>query len=81
LHQANAFIGSIGWYRKFIKNYAHIAVPISAVTNLTKANKHTFHWDQDQREAFDKLKEALITDPLFLTYPDDKLSLTLEIDA
>ncbi|CAF4554919.1 unnamed protein product, partial [Rotaria socialis] len=81
LHQANAFIGSIGWYRKFIKNYAHIAVPISAVTNLTKANKHKFHWDQDQREAFDKLKEALITDPLFLTYPDDKLSLTLEIDA
>ncbi|CAF4513178.1 unnamed protein product, partial [Rotaria magnacalcarata] len=59
----------------------HLLDQLDAVTNLTKANKHTFHWDQDQREAFDKLKEALITDPLFLTYPDDKLSLTLEIDA
>ncbi|CAF4486918.1 unnamed protein product, partial [Rotaria magnacalcarata] len=49
----------------------HLLDQLDAVTNLTKANKHKFHWDQDQREAFDKLKEALITDPLFLTYPDD----------
>ena len=72
LAEANAFIGGIGWYRKFIPDYARIAAPILAVTNLTKAHKHKFHWDQDQREAFEQLKNALITEPLFLTYPDDK---------
>jgi hypothetical protein len=81
LAQANAFIGAIGWYRKFIPDYARMAAPILAVTNLTKAHKHKFHWDQDQRDAFEQLKTALITEPLFLTYPDDDLSLTLATDA
>jgi transposase InsO family protein len=81
LAQANAFIGAIGWYRKFIPHYARIAAPILAVTNLTKAHKHKFHWDQDHRDAFEQLKTALITEPLFLTYPDDDLPLTLATDA
>jgi hypothetical protein len=81
LAQANAFIGGIGWYRRFINNYASIAAPILAVTNLTKAYKHKFHWDQDQRDAFEQLKTALITEPLFLTYPDNDLPLTLATDA
>ena len=65
LNQANAFIGAIGWYRKFIKNYPQIAAPILTVTNLTKPNKHKFKWDTQQRKAFDKLKSAIISQPLF----------------
>ena len=75
LNQANAFIGAIGWYRKFIKNFAQIAAPILAVTNLTKNNKHKFKWEKPQQEAFDQLKMALTSHPLFLTYPDPNANL------
>ena len=81
LNQANAFIRAIGWYRKFIKNFAQIAAPILAVTNLTKNNKHKFKWEKPQREAFDQLKMAITSHPLFLTYPDPNANLILAVDA
>ncbi|CAF4027267.1 unnamed protein product [Rotaria sordida] len=81
LNQANAFIGAIGWYRKFINDYAKIAAPILAVTNLTKNNKHNFKWEESQREAFDQLKTAITSEPLFLTYPDPNAPLILSTDA
>ncbi|CAF1606429.1 unnamed protein product [Rotaria magnacalcarata] len=81
LHQANAFIGAIGWYRKFIKDYTKIAAPILAVTNLTKQNKFKFKWDTPQKEAFNQLKIAITSQPLFLTYPDPNEPLILSTDA
>ena len=81
LKQANAFIGAIGWYRKFIKNYAQIAAPILAVTNLTTNNKSKFKWEVQQREAFDNLKNILVTEPLLLNYPDPNAPLILSTDA
>ncbi|CAF3164956.1 unnamed protein product [Rotaria sp. Silwood2] len=81
LNQANAFIGAIGWYRKFIKDYAKVAAPILAVTNLTKQNKYKFKWDTPQREAFTQLKTAITSEPLFLTYPDPNAPLMLATDA
>ena len=81
LKQANAFIGAIGWYRKFLKNYTQIAAPILAVTNLTTVHKHKFKWDLPQRQAFDDLKAAIISEPLFLTYPDPNFPLVLSTDA
>jgi hypothetical protein len=81
LNQANAFIGAIGWYRKFIKDYAKLAAPILAVTNLTTPHKYKFKWDTLQREAFDNLKMAIISEPLFLTYPDSTAPLILSTDA
>jgi hypothetical protein len=81
LKQANAFIGAIGWYRKFVKNFAKMAAPILAVTNLTSKNKYKFKWDASQRQAFDDLKAAITSEPLFLTYPDPDLPLILATDA
>ncbi|CAF1641274.1 unnamed protein product, partial [Rotaria magnacalcarata] len=40
LKQANRFLGALGWYKKFLPNFATIAAPIHAVTNLT--NNATF---------------------------------------
>ncbi|CAF1278708.1 unnamed protein product [Rotaria sordida] len=65
LKQANAFIGAIGWYRKYIKDYAKLAAPILAVTNLITRNKYKFKWDTPKCEASDQLKNILITEPLF----------------
>ena len=39
LAAANKFIGGISWYRKFIPQFASVAAPIIAVTNLTKPNR------------------------------------------
>ncbi|CAF4090146.1 unnamed protein product, partial [Rotaria magnacalcarata] len=37
LAQANRLIGALSWYRKFIPQFASIAVPIHVVTNLSKS--------------------------------------------
>ena len=42
LAHANNLIGALSWYRKFLPNFATIAAPIHAVTNLTKSNQHKF---------------------------------------
>lgn len=81
LNQANAFIGAIGWYRKFIQDYTKITAPILAVTNLTKQNRFKFKWDMPQQQAFNQLKNAIISQPLFLTYPDPNGPLILATDA
>ena len=42
LTQANKFIGSLSWYRKFISQFASLAAPIHTVTNLSKPNRSKF---------------------------------------
>ncbi|CAF3360121.1 unnamed protein product [Rotaria sp. Silwood2] len=81
LPQANRFLGSLGWYRKFLPNFATVVAPIHAVTNLTRANRRKFKWQHAQSEAFKELKNMLITEPLFLHYPVDNLPLILTTDA
>jgi hypothetical protein len=44
LFQANKFLGALGWYRKFLPQFATIAAPIHAVINLTKNNRNKFYW-------------------------------------
>ena len=81
LKEANAFIGGIGYYRKYIKDYTKVAAPILAVTNLTRKNMRNFRWETPQRQAFDTLKSMLISEPLLLNYPDTNSPLILATDA
>jgi hypothetical protein len=81
LAQANKFIGALSWYRKFIPNFATVAAPIHAVTNLTKNNRHKFRWRYAQSKAFHELKRLLVTEPLFLHYPVEGVPLILTTDA
>jgi predicted aspartyl protease len=81
LAQANKFIGKIGWYRKFIPNFAKIAAPIHKVTNKTKTTKKEFYWHIEQIEAADKLKKILTEEPLMLTYPHATATFILSTDA
>ncbi|CAF4570017.1 unnamed protein product, partial [Rotaria socialis] len=81
LAQANRFLGSLGWYRKFLPKFADVAAPIHAVTNLTKPNRKNFKWETAQSKAFHQLKHMLITEPLFLHFPVDKSPLILTTDA
>ncbi|CAF3050663.1 unnamed protein product [Rotaria sp. Silwood2] len=81
LKEANAFLGKINWYRKFIPNFARIAAPLHKVTNKTKHRRHEFRRGSEQQQSFEEFKHILTTSPLFLEYPDLSTPFTLTTDA
>jgi transposase InsO family protein len=81
LAQANRFIGGLSWYRKFIPNFASVAAPIHAITNLSKSNRYKFKWGYEQSKSFNDLKQLLTSTPLFLNFPDDTHPVLLSTDA
>ncbi|CAF3857204.1 unnamed protein product, partial [Rotaria sp. Silwood1] len=81
LSQANKFLGKIGYYRKFIHDFAAIAAPLHKVTNKTRTKRHEFYWHAEQQAAFEQFKTILTTAPLFLHYPDPSLPFVLSTDC
>ena len=63
--EVRSFLGLANYYRKCIQNFSHMAHPINT---LLKKNM-VFQWNQSQQEAFDLLKEKLISSPI-LRHPD-----------
>ncbi|WVZ80893.1 hypothetical protein U9M48_028330 [Paspalum notatum var. saurae] len=55
-----SFLGHVGFYRRFIKNFSFIARPL---TNLL-AKDTPFVFDNACLEAFHTLKKALVTAPI-----------------
>ena len=63
--QVCAFLGLVGYYRKFIKNFAKIAKPLTLLT----CQQVKFDWTPTHHDAFLTLKESIIQAPI-LWYPD-----------
>ena len=61
-----AFLGVTAYYRKFIRNYAFIAQPLSAA--LRKTERKEIIWTLEREKAFDMFKKALC-DVCHLTIP------------
>lgn len=74
--QIKSFLGMVGYYRKFINNFATLAKPL---TRLLKKDE-TFIWTDEQENAFKILKSKLITKPI-LQYPDFNRTFVLTTDA
>ena len=70
------FLGLAGYYRRFIKNFAQIAKPL---TRLLQKNV-TFEWDDKANEAFEALKDALCNPPV-LQFPDLNQPFNITTDA
>ena len=62
--QVRSFLGLASYYRKFIENFSETAHPL---INLTRKGAK-FHWTDQCQQAFEALKECLVTAPV-LTYP------------
>ena len=76
LRDVRAFFGLASYYRRFVKNFASIAAPLS---RLTKKQVH-FEWSEEAQTAFDTLKQALI-DATTLAFPHPELPCILDTDA
>ena len=63
--QVYTFLGLVGYYRKFIKNFAKMTKPLTLLT----CHKAKFEWTPVYHTAFMMLKEAIIQAPI-LCYHD-----------
>jgi hypothetical protein len=64
-----SFLGLASYYRKFIKNFARIAAPL---TNLLKKAAITYDWDEACDKAFETLKGILMKAPVLKLLDFDK---------
>ncbi|KAK7095859.1 hypothetical protein V1264_005220 [Littorina saxatilis] len=76
--QLRAFLGLAGYYRRFIPNYAAVALPLTDLTK--KKSPEKIPWDDSCERAFTTLKNRLSSFPVVLL-PDDKLPFVLRTDA
>ena len=74
--QVRAFLCLVGYYHKFIKNFAWIAKPLTAPT----CHDAKFAWTSGNHAAFNTLKSALIEAPI-LHYPDPSKCYTVYRDT
>ena len=71
-----AFLGLANFYRRFIKDFAKIARPLTRLT----CKEIPWEWSQEQQAAFDALKTAFTTAPI-LQIPNDTAPYRLETDS
>lgn len=74
--EVRSFLGTAGWYRRFIKDFATISAPLT--DTLKKGVK--FSVSEKARESFESLKKALTSAPV-LRHTDFSKRFLIQCDA
>ena len=74
--ELRSFLGLTNYYRRFVRNYSNITVPL---TDMLKKEK-PWEWTDQCQKAFDRLKQAMTEEPV-LVLPDHTKPFELETDA
>ena len=70
------FVGFVGYYRRFVKDFAELAEPLVALTRKGAP----FVWTHSRQSAFEALKACLISAPI-LGFPTEDGRFLLDTDA
>lgn len=76
--QLRSFLGLVNFYRKFIPNFAQIALPLTDLTRKFSPSK--LQWTEAQELAFQTLKSSITTSPI-LKLPDLSKVFIVQTDA
>ena len=76
--QLRSFLGLSGYYRRFIRDYARVAAPLTDA--LKGGNSAPLRWGLEQEAAFAELKQHLCAKPI-LRLPDMDRPFVLRTDA
>ena len=86
VYDIRSFLGFVGYYKRFIKNFSKITKPIrEVITGLENQSKRTakktyIEWTEAADTAFEHLKAMCVSTPI-LVYPDYQLPFTLHTDS
>ena len=86
VYDVRSFLGFVGYYRRFIKNFSKITKPIrEVITGLENQSKRAakkthIEWTDIADSAFETLKTVCVNTPI-LAYPDYQLPFTLHTDS
>ena len=86
VYDVRSFLGFVGYYRRFIKDFSKIAKPIrEVITGLENQSKRTakktlIEWREAADSAFVHLKKLCTSTPI-LAYPDYQLPFVLHTDS
>ncbi|KAI5615380.1 hypothetical protein C0J50_10784 [Silurus asotus] len=74
--QLQRFLGFANFYRKFIRGFSTITVPLHRLTST----RQPFTWNSEAEQAFLELKTWFTSAPVF-TLPDPSQEFVVEVDA
>ena len=73
--EVQQFLGFTNFYRRFIRDYSHVAQPLFVLTGKTD-----FKWGEEQTKAFEELKSRITSAPV-LSLADDSKPFRVEADS
>lgn len=74
--QLQQFLGFANFYRRFMRNYSGIALPLTSLTSIKKP----FVWSSEADKAFNELKKRFAIAPI-LTQSNPSRQFILEVNA
>jgi len=76
IKEVQKFLGLANYYRRFIKDFARIAVP----SHVLVRKEQKWKWKKEQKKAFEKLKTVFTTEPVLAILDIDR-EMRVEADA